>query len=93
MQIDSAEIVIGFCTTVLTVVGILIGRAVKSVDRSLLTLSAKVDASEASAAARYEALLKQDSLILIQLENLRVRVLALEFKVHGPTAHVPPVIP
>lgn len=70
IHIESAQVVAALCTLVLSVVGFLIVRAVRSVDSSLTKLSVKVDGLAAT-----------DTNTLIQLADLRARVVAVEFLV------------
>lgn len=70
MIIESTQIVVALCTVLLSVVGFLLLRAVKTVDSSIAGLTKKVD-----------ALTSQDTLILVELAGVRARVTTLEILV------------
>jgi len=65
------EVIAIICSVVPSVIGWLISPAIKNLDNSLSSLTAKID-----------QLTVQDTKILIELESLRARVTHLEFLVH-----------
>jgi len=92
LEAHSAQLVGGFCTLVLAVVGFMIVRAVGQVDTSLTKLSAEVSALKKDQADHRTALAAEDTKILIQLAELRARLVAVEFLV-GLKPPVPVAIP